>query len=279
MPPSHPITIDHARAIPWPNEDTHKHNRGRLAVVAGGQFQTGAARLAARAGQRIGAGWVSLFGSHAACDVMAFHETSILICERDPTSSLSHQLGKSDAAIIGPALGLNDASRDDVLDLIEGYQGALVLDADALTHIGQSKSTAFDVLKSRSTSTILTPHAGEFTTLFGAFDPSNKIAATVDEARQLQCFIVHKGSATILATPSGQVFTCMSEAPFLATAGTGDVLAGIIGGLLAQGMAGIDACKAAIWVHSEAGRRCGAGLIAEDLITILPTIVGDLYFK
>ena len=270
------ICVQHARALPWPTSDTHKHSRGRLAVVAGASLQTGAARLAARAGQRIGAGWVSLFGSRSACDIMAHHETSILICEFDHQAPLAHQLADFDAIVIGPALGLDAVSRGFVTDLIKHHSNNLVLDADALVHIGADKVALFQALKARPNPAILTPHSGEFDTLFGPFHPSNKIVATIAAARQSGCVIVHKGATTVLAHPDGQIAVSTCSAPFLATAGTGDVLAGMIGGLSAQGLPSLAACKAAIWIHCEAGRRIGPGLIAEDLINELPNILVEL---
>lgn len=270
------ITMDDAQAVPWPTGTTHKHSRGRLAVVAGVPLQTGAARLAARAGQRIGAGWVSLFGSRAACEIMAHHETSILVCERDIQNSLSQQLKEFDAVIVGPAFGLAPECGVHVAELINDFGGGLVLDADALTHISKAQNLLFEVLKSRSSPAVLTPHSGEFTALFGEFEPKNKVGVTVQAARLSGNVIVHKGACTIVASPDGQVFTSCDAPPFLASAGTGDVLAGMIGGLMAQGMAGIEAAKAAVWLHSEAGWRVGAGLIASDLIVKLADVLDEI---
>jgi hydroxyethylthiazole kinase-like uncharacterized protein yjeF len=272
-----PILINDARAIIWPRPDDHKHSRGRLAVVAGSQLQTGAARLSARAGQRIGAGWVSLLGTAAACEIMAVHETSILIMARELNVPLAHQVRNYDAVIIGPALGLDASDCADVMQVMDEYQGSLVLDADALTHIGSARDSAFNALKARPSPAILTPHAGEFAALFGSFDCAEKVEATLAASHSSGAIIVHKGAMTVLADPTGVVFSCDHATPFLATAGTGDVLAGMIGGLLAQGMTGLDACKVAIWVHGETGRQVGPGLIAEDLISHLPAVLAGLW--
>lgn len=270
------ISIDDARAIPSPTRQTHKHSRGRLAVVAGGALQTGAARLAARSGQRVGGGWVSLFGSRAACEIMACHETSILIGERDETIKLAAQLLEFDAIVVGPAFGLSPSCCADVMNLIESDGAPLVLDADALTHIASAKLRAFPALKARQHACVLTPHSGEFATMFGSFDEKDKVVVSRTAAAQTGCVIVHKGANTVLAGPDGQVFQCDHASPFLATAGTGDVLAGLIGGLLAQNMAAVEACKAAIWLHSQASLEIGPGLIAEDLIAVLPFVLGNL---
>jgi ADP-dependent NAD(P)H-hydrate dehydratase / NAD(P)H-hydrate epimerase len=98
----------------------------------------------------------------------------------------------------------------------------------------------------------------------------------MEAARQSGSFIVHKGAETLIANPDGQLFSCNHATPFLATAGTGDVLAGMIGGLLAQGLAGQHACRAAVWIHGEAARRVGPGLVAEDLILMLPNVLDGL---
>jgi ADP-dependent NAD(P)H-hydrate dehydratase / NAD(P)H-hydrate epimerase len=264
------ITVDDARAIPWPDEQTHKHSRGRLAVIAGDALHTGAARLTARAGQRVGTGWVSLFGVRDACEIMAHHETSILICQRDSQRAISEHVADFDAVVIGPAFGLETAQRDDVFDLVGTYQNGLVLDADALRHLAHARSDAFALTKSRSIPAIMTPHSGEFSALFGQFDPDTKVKATLRAAEEAGCIIVHKGAVTVVATPAGELYVCDIPAPFLASAGTGDVLAGMIGGLWAQGMSGVAACKAALWLHSTMGKDIGPGLIAEDLILALP---------
>jgi ADP-dependent NAD(P)H-hydrate dehydratase / NAD(P)H-hydrate epimerase len=129
-----PVTIEHAAALVWPTSDSHKHSRGRLGVVTGGALQTGAARLAARAGQRIGAGWVSLIGMPDACHLMACHETSILIVARDTSRCLTLDVERFDACVIGPAFGLGTDQSTDIMDMLANYQGALVLDADAIKH-------------------------------------------------------------------------------------------------------------------------------------------------
>jgi ADP-dependent NAD(P)H-hydrate dehydratase / NAD(P)H-hydrate epimerase len=270
------ITIDDAKAMPWPTDITHKHSRGRLAVVAGGPLQTGAARLAARGGQRIGAGWVTLFGACAACEIMAHHETSILVCERDMQIPISQQLKGFDTVVVGPAFGLAPECGAQVADLIKYFCGALVLDADSLTHISRAKDLLFEALKSRSNPAVLTPHSGEFTALFGEFDVKDKVLATCRAARTSGSVIVHKGASTIIADPNGGVFKSDVAPPFLASAGTGDVLAGMIGGLMAQGMIGMEAAKAAVWLHSEAAWRVGVGLIASDLIVKLADVLDDI---
>ena len=272
------ISIEQARAIPWPTATSHKHSRGRLAVICGGRLQTGAARLAAAAGHRIGAGWVSLIASPEAATILACHETERLIVERLPEQSLSSLCADFDAVVLGPAFGLTDGQASDVLDMVQGFQKPLVLDADALTLIAQGGRGCplWQAVQSRKAPTILTPHSGEFTRLAGPFDPDKKGEASLALAQALQAIVVHKGAETWVAAPDGRLATSDLATPFCASAGTGDVLAGLIGGLLAQSMPAFEAACAAVWIHATAANRVGPGLIADDLIAALPAVLNDL---
>ncbi|MFM1975879.1 MAG: hypothetical protein RL145_725 [Pseudomonadota bacterium] len=272
------ICIDQARAIPWPDARSHKHSRGRLAVICGGKLQTGAARLAAAAGHRIGAGWVSLLAGPEATQILACHETERLILERLPDQSLSSLCAGFDAAIVGPAFGLTTTHAGDILDMVQGFPGPLVLDADALTLMAQGgpDGPLWQAVQARTSPTILTPHSGEFTRLAGAFDPENKAAATLALSRKLGAIVVHKGAETSVASPDGRLASSDLATPFCASAGTGDVLAGLIAGLLAQSMPAFEAVCAAVWIHATAASRVGPGLIASDLIVALPAVLNDL---
>ncbi len=272
------ISIELARAIPWPTATSHKHSRGRLAVICGGKLQTGAARLAAAAGHRIGAGWVSLIATPDAATILACHETERLIVERLPEQSLSSLCADSDAVVLGPAFGLTNGQAGDVLDMLQGFPKPLVLDADALTLMAQGGrgGPLWQALQARTAATILTPHSGEFTRLAGPFDPQKKGEASLTLAQDLQAIVVHKGAETWVAAPDGRLASSEFATPFCASAGTGDVLAGLIGGLLAQSMPAFEAACAAIWIHATAANRVGPGLIAGDLIPALPAVLNDL---
>lgn len=272
------INIEQARAIPWPTANSHKHSRGRLAVICGGRLQTGAARLAAAAGHRIGAGWVSLIAVPEAATILACHETERLIVERLPEQSLSSLCADFDAVVLGPAFGLADAQAGDVLDMVQGFPKPLVLDADALTVIAQSgrDGPLWQAVRARTAPTILTPHSGEFTRLAGAFDPDKKGEASLKLAQDLQAIVVHKGPQTCVAAPDSRIASSDLATPFCASAGTGDVLAGLIGGLLAQSMPTFEAACAAVWIHATSANRVGPGLIAGDLVTALPDVLNDL---
>ncbi len=278
LPAEMGITVDQARAIAWPNAQSHKHSRGRLAVICGSRLQTGAARLAASAGQRLGAGWVSLIASPEAATILACHETERLIIERLPEQSLSDLCASFDAVVLGPAFGLSEGHAGDVLDVLQGFPKGLVLDADALTLIAQSgcDGPLWQALQKRTATTILTPHSGEFAHLAEVFDPSKKGEATTKLAQESQAIVVHKGAQTWVAAPDGRLASSDLATPFCASAGTGDVLAGIIGGLLAQAMPAFEAACAAVWIHATAANRVGPGLIAGDLIAALPGVLNDL---
>ena len=272
------ISIEQARAIPWPDARSHKHSRGRLAVICGGRLQTGAARLAAAAGHRIGAGWVSLIAAADAATILACHETERLIVERAALQSLSSLCAGFDAAILGPAFGLTATQADDVLDMVQGFSGPLVLDADALTLMAQGgrHGPLWQAVQARNVPTILTPHSGEFTRLAGVFDPGNKAKATLELAQELRSIVVHKGAETWVASADGRLASSKLATSFCASAGTGDVLAGLIAGLVAQSMPAFEAACAAVWIHATAANRVGPGLIASDLITALPAVLNDL---
>jgi hydroxyethylthiazole kinase-like uncharacterized protein yjeF len=265
-----------AHALPWPNAASHKHERGRLAVMSGPRHKTGAARLAARAGARAGAGWTALFCSPAAADVIAVHETALLIVvRRGPDDWPDAKYG---AIVFGPAAGLDEAARADLWALVEARgapEQALVLDADALTLGAEDPDRFFAATAARKV--VLTPHEGEFARLFPDLAHEDRLVATRASAERAGAIIVRKGARTLIAAPGeGAVVANAHATPFLASAGTGDVLAGLIAGLIAQGPAPFLAACAATWIHGEAGRRVGPGLVAEDLLTALPGVLNDL---
>jgi NAD(P)H-hydrate epimerase len=249
-----------------------------LAVVSGGPLQTGAARLSAAAGQRVGAGWVSLIGDPAAALVMAHHETERLILARPPDHSLLDLLTGFDALVIGPGLGLSPDRRADILSVLRGFDRPIVLDGDGLALLAQDgvSGELGKALQARRGPVILTPHHGEFMRLCPQTDPSVKLAATLECAKLYGALVVYKGHQTIVATPDGRFGQSQSTTPFCASAGTGDVLAGIIGGLLAQGLEPFDAACGGVWLHGQAANRVGPGLIASDLITHLPDLLNEL---
>jgi hydroxyethylthiazole kinase-like uncharacterized protein yjeF len=267
------ITPDWAAALPWPSADAHKHARGRLGVVSGKATQTGAARLAARGGLRIGAGVVRILCPPDAAAVIASAIEAIMLTPFGSDGALAEAAEGMDAVVIGPAAGVTDATRANVRALA-GVGAALVVDADGLTAFESWPADLFEVLDRDD---VLTPHEGEFNRLFPDLLDLGRLAAAAEAAKRAGAVVVLKGPATVVAAPDGRISVNDNGVPWLATAGSGDVLAGMIGGLLAQRMDSYDAARAAVWIHAEAARGFGPGLIAEDLPERLPSILAALY--
>lgn len=259
--------------LPWPGPDAHKHARGRLGVVCGPPTRTGAARLAARAGLRAGAGVVTLLCPPGSAAVVAPAVEAIMVQPFDGAQALFEASQAMDAVVIGPAAGLDAHTVDNVRALARAG-ATLVIDADALSIFEGRSRDLFDLLDPHD---VLTPHEGEFRRLFPGLLDLGREAAALQAARTAGCVVVLKGRETVITGPDGRQHINDNGSPWLATAGTGDVLAGIIGGLIAQGMASIDAATAAVWIHAEAARGFGPGLIAEDIPDRLPAVLASLY--
>jgi hydroxyethylthiazole kinase-like uncharacterized protein yjeF len=260
-------------SFPWPGPEAHKHARGRLAVVSGKANQTGAARLAARAGLRIGAGLVRILCPPDAAAVIAPAIEAIMLTPFGSPEALTHEAQGMDAVVIGPAAGVGDATTMNLRALAE-TGAALIIDADGLTSFEYFPDELFDVLDRDD---VLTPHEGEFRRLFPGLLEAGREAAAAEAARRAGAMVVLKGPATVIAAPDGRIAVNGNGSPWLATAGSGDVLAGMIGGLVAQRMDSFDAARAAAWLHAETARGLGPGLIAEDLPERLPAVLAALY--
>ena len=261
--------------FPWPGVQAHKHARGSLAVVSGGMSHTGAARLAARGGLRIGAGLVTVLSPPEAVLVNAAHLEAVMLRAFSSPDQLVQAAAKATAALIGPAAGVTSSTRANVLALA-GIKAALVVDADALTVFKDDPETLFAALDEGD---VVTPHPGEFGRVFpGLLESSpERIAAARTAAKRAGCIVLLKGPDTVIASPDGRAAVNTSGAPWLATAGSGDVLAGFIGGLLAQGMAAFEAACAGAYIHGRAGTGFGPGLIAEDLPDLAPRVLSELW--
>ena len=257
---------------PLPSPETHKYARGHVGVFTGGPLATGAGRLAGRGALRIGAGLVTLLGPKEACPVLAMHATAMMVAQCDaPPDALAYINRKRvNAAVLGPGQGIGEATRQMTLALRSQHL-ALVLDADALTSGAERPETFFGY-----PSAVLTPHEGEFARLFPDIT-GDKLSRARAAAARAGCVVLIKGSDTVIAAPSGRAVINANAPPWLATAGAGDVLAGFIAGLLAQGMEPFDAACAGAWLHGEAARRFGLGLTAEDLPEILPDVLRELF--
>lgn len=287
--------------FPWPKADGHKYARGHLAVVGGQAGTLGAATLAAKAAQRLTCGMVSILchGNTQFYYALAGH--SLLTQRMDDPAPLRGWIKERrvTALVIGPGQGQYPQARDWTLACLSA-DIPLVLDADSLTLFEASPETLFNAIKARNAPTVLTPHEGEFIRLFGEFDSREE---AVRKAADLSgAVIVLKGPKTLIAstphpgrtqsdpgTPRGNreipdnadafpgnVVVQESASPWLATAGSGDVLAGMIGSLLASRMDATPAAACAVWLHAEAARLLGPGVIAEDLATVLPNVLESL---
>lgn len=221
----------------------------------------------------MGAGLVRILCPMDAAAVIAPTLEAIMLTPFASAEALADAATGMDAVVIGPAAGVNEATQSNVRALA-GTGAALVVDADGLTVFEQRPEDLFALLDRDD---VLTPHEGEFKRLFPGLFETGRETATAEAARRAGCVVVLKGSATVIAASDGRIAVNDNGSPWLATAGSGDVLAGIIGGLIAQRMDSFDAARAAVWIHARAAADFGPGLIAEDLPDALPDVLAGLY--
>ena len=264
-----------ADKLPWPPYDGHKNQRGHLMVVSGRAHQTGAARLAARAGLRVGAGLVTVLSPPSAVLVNAANLEAIMLLPFKDAEALAEAAQKARAVVIGPAAGAGPATHANLLALAK-LDATLVVDADALTSFKDDLDTLFAALDEHD---VMTPHPGEFERIFPGLlkSAASKVEAAREAARRSGAVVLLKGADTVIARPDGRAVVNTHASRWLATAGSGDVLAGLIGGLIAQGMESFEAACAGAWMHGDAARRFGPGLISEDLPEMAPQVLHALY--
>lgn len=261
-----------AARLPRRQPESHKYDFGH-AVIVGGEVMTGAARLAARAALRVGAGLVSLACPPAVLAVYAQASPSIITLPLATLTEFRELLGdpRKNAVLVGPGGGVGGATCEHVTAAL-GAGKAVVIDADALTSFADRPDELFQAATERC---VLTPHEGEFARLFPDLT-GNKLARARAAAKLSGAVILLKGGDTVIAAPDGRAVINGNAPPDLATAGTGDVLAGLIVGLLAQGLNSFQGAAAAAWLHGAAGEAVGRGLIAEDLPEALPMVFRKL---
>lgn len=262
--------------FPTPSADTHKYRRGHAVVLSGPAHRTGAARLAARAALRIGAGLVTVASPPEAIAVNAAHLIAVMVEPVAGASALAALLAdaRKNVCLLGPGAGIGEATGRNVLTALESMV-AVVLDADALTSFAENPKALFDAISGRPAPVVLTPHEGEFARLFPDI-AGDKLARARAAAHRSGAVVILKGPDTVIAAPGGRAAVNANAPPWLATAGSGDVLAGLVTGLLAAGMPAFDAATAAAWVHGSAAYQIGPGLIAEDLTEAIPHVLRDL---
>ncbi len=255
-------------ALPLPTEQSHKHNRGHL-LIAGSRFMTGAPRLAARGARRMGCGMVYLAVPN---EVVAIYKADnpgniIIRCEDSSAFRSAIATSEADAIVAGPGLKETDIARDIVQRALRSSLPTVV-DAGGISVFQQKPER---LKKAIAGTAVITPHMGEYMKLFGADDKSHAERALF-MAQYLKAIVVLKGAQTHIAAPDGRIAKTEKASAWLATAGTGDVLAGQVGALLAQKMDPFLAACAAVWFHKEAANIFGPALIAEDIPKTLPKV-------
>jgi ADP-dependent NAD(P)H-hydrate dehydratase / NAD(P)H-hydrate epimerase len=267
-------------AFPRLRVDGHKYSRGAALTLSGNSHSTGAARLAARAALRAGAGLSTLVCRPDAVLINAAHVTAVMVAPFDGVAGFEKLLedNRRNAILLGPGAGIGPGTKELVAAALTSGEArrAVVLDADALTSFALEAQTLAALIRRGQRDAIITPHEGEFARLFASTPTiahtSDKLARARAAADFLGAVVLIKGPDTVVAEPGGRAAIGCDLPPTLATAGSGDVLAGFIAGLAAQGMPPFEAAACAVWLHGAAARAFGPGVIAEDLPEQLPAV-------
>jgi hydroxyethylthiazole kinase-like uncharacterized protein yjeF len=274
-----------ARRFPHPRPSEHKYNRGQVVVLSGPPYMTGAARLAARGALRIGAGLVTVASAPEAVAINAAHLTAIMLRpveNRDRWVALLAERRQA-AVVVGPGCEPDEATRT-YAEAALGAGTDVVLDAGALTSFADHRDALRECIRSMRNKrrVVLTPHEGEFRRIFPSAAGS-KLDRARGAARESDAVIVLKGADTVIAAPDGRAAINENAPPTLSTGGTGDVLSGMVAGLLSHRpvdagsrMDPFEAACAAVWLHGAAADLFGPGLIAEDLPEMLPRVLSNL---
>jgi len=268
-------------AFPVLRPDGHKYDRGHALVVSGGLSSTGAARLAARGALRAGAGLVTLASPREALAVNAATNLAVMVRPAGGAGEIAALLEdrRFNAVVVGPGGGVGAGMRETV-ETVLGSGAAAVLDADAITSFAGEPEALAAAISARTAPVVMTPHEGEFSRFFKKIESISKLHSKLEKTLAASSYtgaiVLLKGADTVVAAPDGRAAIAENAPPWLATAGSGDVLAGLIAGLMAQRMPAFEAAAAAVWLHGEAANKVGPGLISEDLPEALPAVLRRL---
>ena len=267
-------------AFPWPKPDGHKYQRGHV-LVLGSDTLTGAGRLTARAALRVGAGLVTIAAPVSSYAIYAQASLSIMVRPIKDLAGFEALMADPRHTVMAIGPGLEIGERQEGQGDIRAYVNAVlktkrmsVLDAGALTAFAAAPQDLFDAI---SAPCVMTPHEGEFARLFAI--EGDRLTRALRAAKLSGAIMVLKGKETLIATPDGRAIINKNAPPNLATAGTGDVLTGLIAGLLAQGLEPWRAAACGVWLHAEGACTFGAGLIAEDLPEVMPMVLKALMMR
>jgi ADP-dependent NAD(P)H-hydrate dehydratase / NAD(P)H-hydrate epimerase len=271
------------KSFPVPQIDGHKYARGHTVVVSGHVATTGAARMSARGSLRAGSGLATVASPRDALAVNAAALTAVMVSPIDTAVEFAELLAdkRLNSFVIGPGAGVGERTRDLVFTALSAGRG-LVLDADALTSFAEAPDRLFEAIKvSQDHQVVLTPHEGEFHRVFSEMSNKYPLRSKLERVRAAAersgAIVLLKGADTVVASPQGRATIASNAPPWLATAGAGDVLSGMIAGFLAQGVPAFEAACIGVWMHGEAAREAGPGLIAEDLSEVLPAVFRRIY--
>jgi NAD(P)H-hydrate epimerase len=258
-------------AFPWPTAESHKYTRGH-AVILGGTEVTGAARLAAHAAQRIGAGLTSIAADPSVVPIYAAFRADLMVKPIQGADGFRDLLAdkRLNAMLLGPGSGADERLTGAIAAALDS-EAALALDADCFRILADRSNGLVKRLNRR---VIMTPHEGEFARVFGS--PVPRLAAALKAARETGATVLLKGPDTVVAGPDGKAVINTGAPPDLATAGSGDVLSGLIVGLLANRLPPILAGIVGCWIHGRAASLFGPGLLAGDIPDLVPAVLRDL---
>jgi len=266
------------RYFPKLKVDGHKYDRGHAIAVSGPMESTGAVRLAARTALRVGSGLVTVATSKSAFYINAAQLTAVMVSPFEGPSGLADILSdpRITAVLIGPGAGAGIEVKDLVSSVLAS-EATAVLDAEALTAFSELPAELFEQIKARPAPVVITPHEGEFKRIFPELDNEiSKLERARRAAEISGAVVILKGPDTVVAAPDSLASVSENAPPWLATAGSGDVLAGLVTGLLSQGMAAFDAAASAVWIHCELAHAFGPGMIADDMPDLVPGVLQRL---